>query len=402
MKVLQINCVCRYGSTGKITYDIHRHLLSQGFRSVVCYGRGEKLTDPDTRKISSEGYAKVNHLLSRLRGTMYGGCRLATARLIRIIQRESPDVVHLQCLNGYFVNIYQLVSWLKKHRIKTVLTLHAEFMYTANCAHALDCEKWRTGCGKCPRLRQETGSFFFDRTAWSYRRMQEAFRGFEKDLTVVSVSSWLRKRAEQSPILREMEHRTILNGVDTAIFSYRPSTKLAKEKVIFHATAMFRDDPGDLKGGWYLLELAKRLRDIPVRFLVAGKFKVSSPVPENVTLLGEIRDREVLAGYYSSADITLLTSRRETFSMVCAESLCCGTPVVGFQAGAPEEICLPEYSEFVPPRDLDALESAVRKWLDQPKDKARISREAASRYDQEKMLREYTRLYRRVTHEAAR
>lgn len=401
MKILQINCVYHHGSTGKITYDIHHRLLAQGEVSLVCYGRGERVNAPGVRKTCSEIYAKGNNLLSRLHGEMYGGCHLSTGHLIRILEKENPDVVHLQCINGYFVNIYQLISWLKERHIKTVLTLHAEFMYTANCAHALNCEKWRTGCGACPRLRQETGSWFVDGTARSYRKMQTAFSGFEKDLMVVSVSQWLSRRAVQSPVLGKMEHRVILNGVDTNIFAYTPVLKNTGEKVIFHATAMFRDDPEHLKGGWYLLELAKRLRDIPVRFLVAGRDRVDGPIPENVTLLGEIRDQAMLAKHYRAAELTLLTSQRESFSMVCAESLCCGTPVVGFQAGAPEEIGIPGFSEFVPAGDLDALETAVRNWLEYPKDKQRIAAEAARKYSRERMLQEYIALYRGLVHEDA-
>lgn len=400
MKVLQINCVYRYGSTGILTYEIHHHLLAQGIDSVVCYGRGDRSTDPGVRKICPEVYAKANNLLSRFRGTIYGGCHLSTMRLIRTIQSERPDVVHLQCINGYFVNIYKLVSWLKENRIKTVLTLHAEFMYTANCAHALDCDKWQLSCGHCPRLRQETHCIL-DGTARSFRKMQEAFRGFEKDLTVVSVSTWLRRRTEQSLILGKMPHRVIPNGVDTDIFTYRPYLRNTEEKVIFHATPMFSDDPSHLKGGWHLLELAKRLQGAPVRFLVAGKQKLRGPVPQNVTLLGEIRDRTKLAEYYGRADLTLLTSKRETFSMVCVESLCCGTPVVGFEAGAPEEICLPAFSEFVPAGDLNGLETAVRKWLDIPADRRQISAEAVRSYAREGMLREYTALYRGIAHEAS-
>ena len=58
----------------------------------------------------------------------------------------------------------------------------------------------------------------------------------------------------------------------------------------------------------------------------------------------QVEDQSELAAFYSLADVTLLTSEKETFSMVCAESLCCGTPVVGFQAGAPEGISLPAVS----------------------------------------------------------
>ena len=114
MKVLQINCVYKNGSTGKITYDIHTELLRQGIESVVCYGRGEVVNEPWVYKTCFELYSGVNHFFSNLTGVMYGGCFISTNMLISIIKKESPDIVHLQCLNGYFVNIYKLVEWLKK------------------------------------------------------------------------------------------------------------------------------------------------------------------------------------------------------------------------------------------------------------------------------------------------
>lgn len=394
---MQINCVYNYGSTGKITRDLHHYLLSQGIGSVVYYGRGEKTDEPGVTKLCSEVYAKANNLRSRITGLMYGGCFLSTRRLIRAIEKEQPDVVHLQCINGYFVNIYKLLSWLKEKKIRTVLTLHAEFMYTGNCGYALDCEKWRIGCGSCPRLRQETLSWCLDRTAESRRRFRDIYRDWE-ELTVVSVSPWLKDRAKGSPLLKDRAHRVILNGVDTDVFYCRKDTDIREtygireEKLVFHATPSFTDDPGHLKGGYYLLELAKRMPQ--VRFLVAGNCSLSGPIPENVTLLGQIRDRQLLATLYSAADLTLLTSKKETFSMVCAESLCCGTPVVGFEAGGPEQISLPEYSEFVKPEDLDALEVEVSRWLGKNVDKAGLSDEATAHYARQRMLREYVNCYK--------
>lgn len=368
----------------------------QGIESRVCYGRGPRVREDGVHKLSTELFAKGSNLISRIRGIPYGGCWLPTWYLMGLIRRERPDVVHLQCLNGYFVNYYALIAWLKRRNQKTVLTLHAEFPFTANCAHALDCEKWKTGCGTCPRWRQETKSLFRDRTARSFAKMQEAYRGFEENLTVVSVSEWLSRRAVCSPLLKGMEHRTIYNGIDTAIFRPETGEYPWKEQILFHATPLFRDDPEDLKGGWYLLELARRMKDLPVRFVVAGKYQLRGSLPENVTLLGEILDRETMARLYSHAELTLLTSRRETFSMVCGESLCCGTPVVGFQAGGPEEICLPQYSQFVPFGDLPALETAVRQWLVRPKQRQQISAQAHSRYGKERMLAQYTALYREI------
>ena len=147
MKVLQVNCVYDNGSTGKLVAVIHRGLMERGIQSVVCYGRGSKTSEFGVYKICSEFYSKFNNLLSRLSGIRYGGCFFSTNKLISIIKREEPDIVHLHCINGYFVNIYRLISWLKKNHYKTVLTLHAEFMHTGGCTHARECELWRSGGG---------------------------------------------------------------------------------------------------------------------------------------------------------------------------------------------------------------------------------------------------------------
>jgi len=141
MKILQVNVVYKKGSTGKITYDLHKGMLDAGIESVICYGRGELVKEPGVYKTCPEWYSKLNNALTRITGVMYGGCFFSTNRLISIIKKEKPDVVHLQCINGYFVNIYRLITWLKKEHIKTMLTLHAEFMFTANCGHALECDR---------------------------------------------------------------------------------------------------------------------------------------------------------------------------------------------------------------------------------------------------------------------
>lgn len=402
MLVMQINCVYKKGSTGKITYDIHSELLKQGIESVVCYGRGEKINEPHVYKTCGEVYSKINHLLSEFTGVMYGGCFFSTNKLIKIIKKEKPDVVHLQCINGYFVNIYRLVSWLKKHDIKTVLTLHAEFMYTANCGYALDCDKWQTGCGHCPRLKQETKSFLIDGTHKSWMKMKKAFDGFNDNLVVTSVSPWLMERAKLSPILNDKKHEVVLNGVNTDVFHFYDTAELRSQmglngvKVIFHATPSFDDNINNIKGGYHLLKLAEKMLEENVKFVVAGNHPDGLKVPPNVILLGKVSDQELLAKYYSMADVTLLTSKKETFSMVTAESLCCGTPVVGFKAGAPEQIAIEQYSNFVEYGDIELLLNAIKTIIAANLDKMKISKNAIKQYSKDGMFNNYLMLYLQI------
>lgn len=405
MKVLQINCVYGEGSTGHIIRNLHKEYIGRGIESVVLYGRGKKTDEKNVRKICSEAYAKMNNFLSRLSGLMYGGCGISTKKILKTIKRENPSVVHLHCLNGFFVNVYGLIEKLKELKIKTVVTLHAEFMYTGNCGHSLACEKWTTGCGNCPRLKKETKSLFFDNTHKSFLKMQRAFDGFDKEsLVVTSVSPWVKSRAERSPILKDKRNEVIYNCVDTTVFRFKNTDNLRAikgcgcEKIVFHATTMLSDDKNDLKGGYYVLRLAEKMLGENVRFIIAGEYEKGLKIPGNVILLGKITDRNVLAGYYSMADATVLTSKRETFSMVTAESLCAGTPVIGFQAGAPEQIAACD-CVFVEYGNEETLFAALKKALEKKYDKESISEKAEKVYGVDKIATEYINLYKELSEE---
>lgn len=404
MKVLQVNCVYRKGSTGKIVYDIHTELLNSNIESIICYGRGELIKEKKVYKTCGELYSYLNHIFANLTGIMYGGCWVSTNKLIKIIKKEKPDVVHLHCINGYFVNIYKLVNWLKQNRINTVLTLHAEFMYTGGCGHSMECSQWKTsvGCGylkKCPVYRTEFNSRF-DKSHAMWKRMKTSFEDFNKNLIIVSVSPWLMNRAKQSPILRDKKHYVIFNGLDTTIFHPRTKKKIknireklgvADKKIIFHATPNFNDNPNNIKGGYYILQLAKRMPN--VLFLVAGPKNGDFESPENLVFLGTVKEQKKLAELYSIADVTVITSKRETFSMVTAESLCCGTPIVGFVAGGPESIALKEYSRFVEYGNVDKLQVAIEEFLARCKDND-IGDKAMRVFDKKLRTREYIDIYR--------
>ena len=84
--------------------------------------------------------------------------------------------------------------------------------------------------------------------------------------------------------------------------------------------------------------------------------------------------------------------------MITAESLCCGTPVVGFRAGAPERITIPQFSEFVEQGDVDALYDSVKKILETGFNKEEISSVALQKYSNEKMADDYLKVYEKCLH----
>ncbi|WJE46139.1 glycosyltransferase [Peribacillus frigoritolerans] len=401
MKIMQINAVYPTGSTGKIVKDIHTDLVNKGYESIVCYGRGDAVDENNVYKIAPEPIIKMQSLQSKLTGYAYSGCLYSTYNLIKIIKKEKPDIVHLHCINSYMVNIYKLIQFLKTNNIRTVITLHAEFMYTAGCAHALNCDKWKTGCGNCPqRPLGRPSSKFFDRSAEEWSMMNDAFKGFE-NVVITSVSNWLHDRAKQSPFFLNKKMEVVLNGIDTKVFQPTDSIQLKKkykireEKIVLHVTPNFSSP---IKGGKYVLQLAKLMKNENIRFFIVGFNGDKSNLPPNVTALERTKNQKELAMFYSMADITLLTSVKETFSMVCAESLSCGTPVVGFEAGGPESISLKEYSEFVKNGDINSLEKAVTKWLNVKSSliSEDLSKKANQLYSSKTMSEEYIKIYKHL------
>ncbi len=395
MKVLQVNCVYGKGSTGKITQDIHRELLARGHESVVCYGRGAKTADPFVYKVCAEWYAKVNNLLSRFTGLMYGGCFFSTNKLISVIKRENPDVVHLHCVNGYFVNIYRLITWLKKHHVRTILTLHAEFIHTANCSYAQACEQWRTGCEGCTRWKKETRSLFWNRTAVSWQKMKKAFENFE-ELQVVGVSDWIKDRAQESAILGQFAVRRLHNGVFLEDFRAEPAENerehlfnaygIPKDKnIVLHVTPNFASS---VKGGNYILELAERLPE-DYQMVVVGS---GCTATEHILWVPFVEGRKELAAIYRAAAVFVIASTAENYPTVCIEANCCGTPVVGFDIGGIKETIAPGMGSVVIPFDVDALTEQVLFWS-----KCSIEQEALTqrrRYcSKDRMTEDYLNLY---------
>ncbi len=372
MKIMQINVVYKKGSTGKIVYDVHNQLVNKGVKSVVCYGRGRRLNEEYIHKISLEIIMKMQSLRSKMTGFAFSGCFLSTSALIKLIKTEKPTIVHLHNLNGYYVNIYRLLNFLKKNSIPTVLSLHAEFMYTGGCGNSLECSKWRTGCGNCPQKGLGLpSSKIYDQSATQWRLMKNSFEGFD-DIIITTVSDWLTSRAKQAPILSGKKIITVENGLDTTVFKPQDFSEIAlkhsimNEKIILHVTPDFTNP---FKGGNHVIAIANRLLDENIKVIIVGFNGDQTNLPTNVIPVKHTQDQLELAKYYSMADITILTSKTETFSMVCAESLSCGTPVVGYKAGGPESIALLEFSEFVEQGNVDKLEDTVRKWLCLEKEK---------------------------------
>lgn len=405
MKVCQINCVYGSGSTGKIVRDIHLTLKDQGIESLVIAPlKSKDASDGEIYSTTTKYLSYFSAIIRRYLGFQYGFSQIQTWRMIKILKREMPDIVHLQCINGNDINIYMLEKYLAKNKIKTLYTIHAEFPYTGGCGHAFDCEKWLIECGGCPRKKEATQSPIIDPSHRTWLKQNDAYQRFDKQLLrFTTVSPWLLMRAEQSPMLTHFKKTVVINGIDTSIFRYQVPQPIWRRRlnlslddiIIAHVTACFIPHSYNIKGGEYIVKLAERLKEISPKYkiIVAAGQGESSDLPDNIIYIGRTEDQEELAQLYREAKVTVIASKKETFCMPVSETLCCGTPIVGFLAGGPESIAIKEYSDFVEHANVDALTEKVVKWANTDYDAREIATKAYDIYSKETMTNNYIEQY---------
>lgn len=405
MRILIINSAYKQGSTGKIVDCISTVLRENGHSVFVCYGVGANYYDEYSKKVCSNIEHKINALKYRIDGLPYGGFHFSNRKIQQIIKKFNPDVVNLHCINASMVNIYKLLEFLAVNNIKTVLSLHAEFMYTGGCNHAFECEQWKNKCVKCPTYKQKLNTWFFDRANTGWNKMFNAFSLFKREnIVITTVSPWLLYRAKESSILGKFTMKYVPNGLDTKIFHYENHVPILNrenyEKLILFVTPYYSHDLDDLKGGWFVSELAKKLPNFRFVVVCSRHSAQLKEIPTNVLVYGCAKNQFDLAKMYADADLTLLLSSRETFSMVTIESLCCGTPVVGFKAGGPESIALKHYSSFIEYANIDALIEAMNRMLNLSINKFELSQLAINNYSSVIMVEDYLKVFIDLTAKA--
>lgn len=391
-RVLFLNITDGVGSTGAIIDAVRSVLRDAGWESALIHGRGQSLVE-GSFCFTSATYCRYQRVLAAISGIPYEGCGSSTKRIINFIREWKPDLVNIHCCNGHFVNLPKLFGFLKGLHIPVVLTNHAEFYYTGSCSYAFECAQWKKGgCIRCPRFHKAPESFFFDRTRRNFAIMKQALSDWES-LSLISVSPWVKSRIGESVILKNYPNTVILNGVDCSAFRVNEPTAL-KEKGIHVGVFVPRLTP-NIKGGQFVETIAEKCPSIT--FEVFGLRKNKGMPRTNMVGHPVIHGAKDLAAVYSGLDAVLLLSQGETFSMVCAEALCCGTPIIGFECGGPESVFRSNWARFVPYGDIEGVSSLLGS-LKRPAFEERIaaSKWASDRFDQKRMANDYLVLFQHL------
>lgn len=391
MKVLQINSVCGYGSTGRIAADLSRVLQSHGDEALVLFGRGEAPADVAALRINSDFDIRMHGALSRLSDRQGFYSKKATERLVNEAERFAPDVVHLHNLHGYYLHLPTLFAWLERCGRPVVWTLHDCWAFTGHCAFFdfVGCERWKTECRNCPQKREYPASLLADASSRNFQEKQALFCS-AADLTLVTPSQWLGGLVGES-FLQKYPVRVIPNGIDLEAF--RPVEGLFREKYGLQGKKLALGVASvwePRKGLDYLKKLPQLLKEEWKVVVVGVTEEQKKELPERVLGITRTNNVQELAEIYTAADVFVNPTLEDNFPTTNLEALACGTPVVTFDTGGSKEALHAACGIAVEKGNLPALAAALPTATQMA---AASCRERARRFDRQHCFEEYRKLY---------
>lgn len=361
MKVLMINVVCGIRSTGRICTDLAVALEGQGHEVKIAYGR-ENVPEQFQKyavRIGSELDTKIHGVKARLLDGAGFGSKRVTKNFIKWVKEYNPDVIHLHNIHGYYINVQVLFNYLKTCGKKIIWTLHDCWAFTGHSAYceAVGCEKWKTGCEKCPQIKEYPKSYL-DNSKKNWKKKKSLFSNIP-NITIVTPSKWLASLVRES-YLKEYPVDIIHNGIDTSQFKPLPNDFKQyyglENKVMLLGVATAWND---MKGLSDFIKLSELLDESYKIVLVGVTTEQKNTLPKRILGIERTASVKELAQIYSAADVFLNLSYCENYPTVNLEARACGLPIITYKvAGSLESAG--KQSVVVPKGELKAIISVLK------------------------------------------
>lgn len=209
------------------------------------------------------------------------------------------------------------------------------------CHFTCTCEKYRTGCGECEAFGSHDKNDF---TAWNVRYRKKVY---DKVKPIAGCNSYMMQFFNQSYLLKDVRKEIIYPIINTELFKpldrcalmSKYDIKKTKKFIVFFGCQSL-DNPN--KGIGLLIEslklfhkqLSEEKRN-DILLICAGKnfSTIESLLPFESKDFGYV-GVDMLPELFSLADVFLCPSVHDAGPMMVNQSLCCGTPVVGFEMGS--------------------------------------------------------------------
>ncbi len=258
---------------------------------------------------------------------------------------KNADIINLHQAHGHFISYPNLKNIAKKTPI--VITMQDMWYLTGHCAFAYDCDKWQTGCQKCPKLK-DYPQLKHDFAAFHWEKKKKIYK--ESNITFITTSLWLKKEAEKCPLIQDRPIHHVFCPRNLDLFQIRCAKTVRKmlaipidKNIILFGAA----DISDSRKGFrqFLNSINEKFVRDNNLFLVligADHFNIIATIPNWLPFkyFNNIYN-DVFKGFiYNASDIFICPTFADNLPNMLIESLACGIPCVTFDVGGCGEIVI--------------------------------------------------------------
>jgi len=366
LRLVHIGTADNIGGAAHAAYALHLGLLKAGHQSRMLVNQ-QREQSPEISRIGFP-FTLPGRIVNRLvlevemtTGLQYLVQPLRNRFLTHPFTRDS-EIIHLHNLHGNFFSPFTLPRLSQIAPI--VWTLHDTWALTGHCTYNYDCERWSTGCGECPNLKEHP-RLRVDTTAFLWRIKDHVYK--DSDIAVVAPSRWLARMARESPLLRRFPVHCIPYGIDTDKFR-QMNRRLARHQLDIDPDVplvmVVAIPEGERKGVDYFIEAMHKLRPgrRPAVLAVGGlDFRKRLPEECKVYAQGYVQSAEKMNLCYAAADLFVLPTLADNLPVSLLESFSVGTPAVGFDVGGvPDLIRHGSTGYLARHKDSEDLASGIR------------------------------------------
>lgn len=407
MKIVQINSVLNWGSTGKIAEQIGVCIQESGNTSYIVYGRDKgplnTKSTPVKTSYSLDVYChKIRSLLFDGQGL---GSKYSTKKLIIKLKQIQPDIIHLHNIHGYYLNYPLLFDYLRSSNIPVVWTMHDCWGFTGHCTYfdMVNCEKWKSVCHNCSNLCDYPKSFF-DNSKRNYEKKKKIFTSLN-NITMVPVSIWLGDLISQS-FLGKYPIEVIHNGIDLSVFRIKENNLRSQLNLDGKIVVLGVSSNGfsGRKGLTDFHKLANELPSIYQIIMIGLSEEEMKSLPQNIIGLKRTTNVEELVDYYNLSDVFINPTYSDNFPTTNIEALACGTPVITYNTGGSPE-AIDDFTGYVVQKgNIGDLKNAIEiigsefgKIKEQRQEYCR--KRAVEHFNKNERFNDYVKLYQRILNE---
>ena len=283
------------------------------------------------------------------------------------------DIFHFNWIGNEFISLKEIINLDKK----IIWTVHDDWL-----------KNIVTHVGKENDLNYFLLSYFKNKISALKKKL------FKKKIIFVAPSNYILKNLKK---ITKNKIYLIRHPINEKIFKYKK--KEVSNLLTFNigGSNVFKDQNKGYENINYILNYSKKYIGKNYKFIFFGSNSYDFNFKKNKTIhFNKYLDSKKIANIFMNSDYTFVLSKIESFSLITAESLMCGCPVVCFDDNAASELIDHKKNGFILKRKNINLIKIFLKWAKENQNffnRKKISIEAYKKFSYRSVSQQYKKIY---------